>query len=78
MESLGYQENDYDLNTLYQDFLKLADKKGQVFDDDLEALLFNIQQSDNQEHYRIEDLNVLSGSGEFATAGVKFAIGDTV
>jgi len=76
MESLGYQSDDYDLNTLYQDFLKLADKKGQVFDDDLEALLFNIQQQDNQTHYQIEDLSVQSGNGTFATAGVKLAIGD--
>lgn len=77
MESLGYQADDYDLNTLYQDFLKLADKKGQVFDDDLEALLYNIQQQDIKDHYRIESLSVQSGSGDFATAGVKLAIGDT-
>ena len=78
MESLGYQEKDFDLDTLYQDFLKLADKKGQVFDDDLEALLFNIQQQDSKEHYRIEELHVQSGSSDFATAGVKLAIGDEV
>ncbi|REL36488.1 2-isopropylmalate synthase [Thalassotalea euphylliae] len=78
MESLGYQADDFDLDTLYQDFLKLADKKGQVFDDDLEALLFNIQQQDEKEHYRIESLNVQAGSGQFATAGVQLAIGDEV
>ncbi|REL27966.1 2-isopropylmalate synthase [Thalassotalea euphylliae] len=78
MESLGYQADDFDLDTLYQDFLKLADKKGQVFDDDLEALLFNIQQQDDKEHYRVESLNVQAGSGQFATAGVQLAIGDQV
>ncbi len=76
MESLGYQESDYDLNTLYQDFLKLADKKGQVFDDDLEALLFNIQQQDSTEHYQIKELHVQSGSSDFATASVKLSIGE--
>ena len=80
METLGYNQDDYDLETLYQDFLKLADKKGQVFDDDLEALLFNIQQHDgaNEEYYQIVDLNVVSGSGEFATAGVKISIGGEI
>ncbi len=78
MESLGYQEHDYNMETLYQDFLKLADKKGQVFDDDLEALLFNIQQQDTQSHYRIESLNVQSGSGNFATAGVELASGEQI
>lgn len=37
---MGYQENEYDLDKLYSAFLKLADKKGQVFDYDLEALAF--------------------------------------
>lgn len=38
MEEMGYQEQDYNLDSLYAAFLKLADKKGQVFDYDLEAL----------------------------------------
>lgn len=78
MESLGYQESDYNLDTLYKDFLTLADKKGQVFDDDLEALLFNIQQKDIEDFYRIEELNVQSGNGNFATAGIKVACGESI
>jgi 2-isopropylmalate synthase len=78
MGTLGYNQDDFNLETLYQDFLKLADKKGQVFDDDLEALLFNIQQHDHPEHYQIIDVNVHSGSGEFATAGVKMSVGGEV
>lgn len=78
METLGYNEADYDIEALYEDFLKLADKKGQVFDDDLEALLFNIQQQDSEEHYQIVDINVQSGSGEFATAGVKLNVGGQI
>ncbi|PJG82891.1 2-isopropylmalate synthase [Caviibacterium pharyngocola] len=47
MESMGYQESEYDLDKLYEAFLKLADKKGQVFDYDLEALAFiDMQQGD--------------------------------
>ncbi len=47
MEAMGYQENEYDLDKLYNAFLKLADKKGQVFDYDLEALAFiDMQQGD--------------------------------
>ena len=78
METLGYNEDDFDIEALYEDFLKLADKKGQVFDDDLEALLFNIQQQDSEEHYQIIDINVQSGSGEFATAGVKLNVGGNI
>lgn len=76
MESLGYQETDYNLEELYNDFLALADKKGQVFDDDLEALLFNIQQQGEQEFYQLTTLNVQCGGGEFATASIKLMSGD--
>lgn len=37
---MGYQESDYNLDYLYDVFLKLVDKKGQVFDYDLEVLVF--------------------------------------
>jgi len=76
MESLGYQESDYEIEQLYTDFLALADKKGQVFDDDLEALVFNIQQQDQQDFYRIDNLNVQCGDGEFATASIKLISGN--
>lgn len=47
MSDMGYTEQDYDLDKLYEAFLKLADKKGQVFDYDLEALAFiDMQQGD--------------------------------
>lgn len=76
METLGYNESDYDLETLYADFLKVADKKGQVFDDDLEALVFNLQQQDTKDHYQIEFLSVQCG-GEVATASIKLQHGET-
>ena len=75
MESLGYKEGDYDLETLYADFLSLADKKGQVFDDDLEAMLFNIQQQDQQDFYQIQSLNVQCGGGQFSTASLNLIKG---
>ena len=76
MESLGYQESDYDIEQLYADFLALADKKGQVFDDDLEALVFKLQQKDLKDYYQIEQLNVQAGSGEFSTASIKLISGE--
>lgn len=40
LENLGYDENTYNLDDVYERFLRLADKKGQVYDYDLEALMF--------------------------------------
>jgi 2-isopropylmalate synthase len=76
MESLGYQENDYDIEQLYADFLSLADKKGQVFDDDLEALVFKLQQQDLQDYYVIDQVHVHAGSGDFSTASIKLSSGE--
>jgi 2-isopropylmalate synthase len=78
MESLGYQANEYDLEKLYADFLALADKKGQVFDDDLEALLFasQQQQAHQQDFYHLEHVNVQSGLNILSTASINVRIGD--
>lgn len=76
MEELGYDEASYNLDELYADFLKLADKKGQVFDYDLEALVFFNNIHEESEHFALDYLSVQSGSGVLATATVKLKIGD--
>jgi len=76
MEEMGYHEGDYNLDNLYDAFLKLADKKGQVFDYDLEALAFINKQQEEPEHYRLDYFSVQSGSNAMATASVKLICGD--
>lgn len=78
MEEMGYKESDFNLNQLYTDFLKLADKKGQVFDYDLEALAFINSQQEDEEFYRLDAFNVQSGSNTMATASVQLACGGEV
>ncbi|MBY5982183.1 2-isopropylmalate synthase [Ferrimonas balearica] len=78
MTELGYQEQDFDLDTLYQRFLELADKKGQVFDYDLEALLFFENQKEDDAHYVLRQLNVQAGSNHFATGSIEIGIGQQV
>ena len=45
MDEMGYKESEYNLDNLYDAFLKLADKKGQVFDYDLDY--FSVQSGSN-------------------------------
>ncbi|MDD1793895.1 2-isopropylmalate synthase [Enterovibrio makurazakiensis] len=75
MDTMGYSDTDYDLDSLYQSFLKLADRKGQVFDYDLEALMFfnNLQEEDD--FYKLKYLSVQSGSVK-ATATISLKCGD--
>lgn len=78
MEEMGYQESDYNLDTLYDAFLKLADKKGQVFDYDLEALAFINKQNEEPEYFQLKDFNVQSGSAITATASVHMICGGEI
>lgn len=54
MADMGYTESDYDLDKLYESFLKLADKKGQVFDYDLEALAFIDMQQGDEDRLKLD------------------------
>jgi 2-isopropylmalate synthase len=76
MLELGYKNNDYDLDTLYTAFLKLADKKGQVFDYDLEALVFFDQQKHEEAHYRLTYLHATSGQNILPSATVTLQLAE--
>ncbi|URJ28045.1 2-isopropylmalate synthase [Candidatus Blochmannia vicinus (nom. nud.)] len=76
MQAMGYQESDYDMDKLYDVFLELADKKGQVFDYDLEALAFINNQQEQSEFFRLKCFNVHSSSSGIATALVKLYCGE--
>lgn len=76
LHELGYQDSDYDLDAIYTDFLKLADKKGQVFDYDLEALLFFDQQKQQSAHYQLVKLQASSGRDIIPSATVRMQIGE--
>ncbi len=75
MEDLGYGDNDYDLDKLYERFLELADKKGQIFDYDLEAMVLFSNLADENDYYILESLSVQSGLEETATATVGLRCG---
>lgn len=76
LKNLGYDDSDYDLNEIYARFLKLADRKGQVFDYDLEALLFFTKLDEEDDKYHLDILNVMSGSGDTVpTATVRLRVG---
>lgn len=77
MDEMGYKESEYNLDNLYDAFLKLADKKA-VFDYDLEALAFIGKQQEEPEHFRLDYFSVQSGSNDIATAAVKLACGEEV
>ena len=65
MKEMGYNETKYDINKLYDAFLQLADKKGQIFDYDLEALAFINQKKEITDHFRLKHFNI-----QFKSTGI--------
>ena len=75
---LGYRTDEYDLDAIYDAFLRLADKKGQVFDYDLEALLFFDQQKHDHAHYHLDYLQANSGRNIIPSATVRLKVGEQI
>lgn len=73
LEKMGYNAGSYDMDKIYAAFLRVADQKGQVFDYDLEALLFQSKFDDDEDKaYELETLNVMCGDKQtIPTASVR-------
>jgi 2-isopropylmalate synthase len=75
LAELGYEVSDTELETIYQRFLDVADKKTEVFDEDIAALVGDERRS--VEHiFELVYLHVACGTGTLPTASVKMKIKD--
>ncbi len=70
---LGYSDEEIDMENFYKRFIALADKKGTVYDDDLITLMESKNTSDLKDMFKLEYLNVSSGTGMIPTATVKIS-----
>ncbi|MEN6450117.1 MAG: 2-isopropylmalate synthase [Thermoguttaceae bacterium] len=76
-KKLGYKLGKEELDAAYQKFLEIADKKKEVFDEDIAAIVGERLRAAEQA-YKLEYLHVSCGSGTLPTASVKIRIGDEV
>jgi len=67
---LGYKLTDEEIERAYQRFLEIADKKKEVFDEDLEVII-NDEIRIVEQVYELQYLHVASGTGTLPTASVK-------
>ena len=70
LQELGYTLTKQELDQLYQRFLSVADKKREVFDEDIVALI-NDEIRVVEQIYELQYLHVVSGTGTLPTASVK-------
>ena len=75
LNELGYKISDAELETVYQRFLDVADKKTEVFDEDIAALV-NDQIRTVEHVFELMYLHVACGTGTLPTASVKMKIKD--
>jgi 2-isopropylmalate synthase len=74
LEKLGYSLSQEELNQAYQRFLTIADKKQEVFDEDLVAILHD-EIRPTVETYQLEYLHIYSGTAAIPTATVRVRMG---
>ncbi|WP_428034844.1 2-isopropylmalate synthase [Amphritea sp.] len=77
LEELGTTfESDAELNTAFARFKDLADKKHEIFDEDLQALVSDTRAS-HYEKFKLSSLSVTSQTGEVPVAKVTVMVSDS-
>jgi 2-isopropylmalate synthase len=78
LQELGIElESEADINAAFARFKDLADRKSDIFDEDIIALVGDESVTHEQETYRLLSLEQQSATGERPHAKVAFAVGET-
>lgn len=76
LEKLGYTLSAKSLQNVYEKFLVLADKKKEVFDEDLRFLMGDQSLKKSEDFYELDYFHVDMGTSSTPTAAVKIKSGD--
>lgn len=77
LKDLGYTFSEADMQKIYSRFTELADKKKEVFDDDL-RLLMGDEIFKEDHYYQLEKMQIHSGSELIPTATLQIRVGEEV
>jgi len=73
--ALGFELDDDELNTAFAEFKKLADRKKEMFDADIEAIIINAE-SGTAGPWMMDELHITAGTGAIAAAAVRVSHSD--
>jgi 2-isopropylmalate synthase len=77
LKALGIEFNsEEELNKTFARFKELADKKHEIFDDDLQALMTDAASSERHERYRLVSMRASAQTGETPEAEVTLIVDD--
>ena len=77
IEELGYDLGNSDLEQVYERFLELADKKKEIFDEDLIEIIGGKSDEDTS-YFKLEYLHTVSGTGTVPTSTVRLQMGTEI
>jgi len=70
VEQLGFSLDDVELNRCFEEFKALADRKKDMYDRDIEAIIMNVDVG-KAGPWIIEELHITAGTGSIAAAALK-------
>ncbi|WP_090927068.1 2-isopropylmalate synthase [Salibacterium qingdaonense] len=70
IESLGYQASEEELKKVFKEFKSLADKKSEITDEDIMALMSEEKAGESVSYYEVQTLQVNYGTTNIPTATV--------
>jgi len=73
LKEMGYDMSEEDLNRVFVRFKELADMKKEIYDEDLEAIVYE-EAFRGEEKYRFVYLNVVSGTATVPTATLQMEV----
>lgn len=73
LEELGYELSPEDIEKAYERFIVVADKKKEVFDEDLIAIVSD-ELTDIPEKYHLEYMHTVSGTGTVPSATIRLTV----
>jgi 2-isopropylmalate synthase len=78
LSEIGYTLNEKELNDVYDKFISLADKKKEIYDDDLRFLMGDSFAGISSNHYELDYIHVSMGTNHPPTSTVRMKKGDKV
>ncbi|XRX42456.1 MAG: 2-isopropylmalate synthase [Buchnera aphidicola (Eriosoma harunire)] len=78
MFGMGYGNDDYDIDTLYNSFLNLADQKGQIFDYELEILAFSKIYNIERENFVLKNISITSDFDKCSQGSISLMCGNKI
>ncbi len=75
VEQLGFQLDDVELNRCFEEFKELADRKKDMYDRDIEAIIMNVDVG-KAGPWAIEELHITAGTGTIAAAALRISRSD--